>query len=385
MAFLQKNRNKLLIMAFTIMLMNGVVNNLRGQIGPFIIEQYSLSYSKLGFLFSFFSIGSMVVFFFTGKLIERFGLVRLLLGGLVTNFIALSLFFWINSYYLLILAFTLIGIGLTILNISAVNLVSISYSKKRGKMINLLHLFYGIGGISAPYFVTVLIKNGFSWSSSFLFSLIFVIIIGWQFKLVSLPQIEVKTGKQQMDSTLKLLQNRRVTLFALIVFLQVGVEFSMVTWLAPFLKNFQGRSELAVSFHLSLFFIAFTVGRFIASLLVEKFGYYNFLLFNCAAAILFINTAVIGGYNYTILLPLSGIFLAVQVPTTQAAIFDSFSQNGIKVVGFSQTAGMIGSTVLSNWLLGFVNDFFNLKASFIALILVLIISFLATYRLKQLS
>ena len=379
-----KNKKKIIILAFTIMFMNGVVNNIRGQVGPYIMDDFGLNYSRLGFLLSFISIGAMLVFFISGKLIEKFGLIKLLFYGIVYNALALTAVYFSINYYTLLAAFFFLGSGITILNITSVNLTSLSYSKKRGKMINLLHLFYGAGGIIAPYFVTLVLKLGFSWNYSFLFAIILLLIIFFEFNSTSLPEIE-SSEKKIMKTTSELLKDQRVILFSLIVFFQVGVEFSLVTWLAPFLKDAQGRTDLAVSFYLSLFFITFTLGRFLASFIVEKIGYYNYLIYTGGAAALLISLALIGGHNFTILIPLSGLFLAGQVPTVQASILDIFGSSGIKVVGFAQTAGMIGLTVLSNWVVGFINDFISIEAGFIFLVIILALAMLITYYLKNIS
>jgi len=188
-----------------------------------------------------------------------------------------------------------------------------------------------------------------------------------------------------MKSTKELLKDIRVILFSLIVFLQIGVEFSIVTWLAPFLKDVEGRTDLEISFYIALFFITFTIGRLLASFMVEKVGYFNFIIYTAGAAALLITLALIGGRSFTILISISGIFLAAQVPTAQAVILDSFGSSGIKVVGFAQTAGMIGSTVLASWVIGFINDFIGLKAGFFILIISLIADLVITFYLKQIT
>jgi len=348
------------------------------------MDDFGLNYSRLGFLLSFISIGAMLVFFISGKLIEKFGLIKLLFYGILYNALALTAVYFSINYYTLLAAFFFLGSGITILNITSVNLTSLSYSEKRGKMINLLHLFYGAGGIIAPYFVTLVLKLGFSWNYSFLFSIILLLVIFFEFNSTSLPEIE-SGEKKIMKTTSELLKDQKVILFSLIVFFQVGVEFSLVTWLAPFLKDVQGRTDLAVSFYLSLFFITFTLGRFLASFIVEKIGYYNYLIYTGGAAALLISLALIGGHNFTILIPLSGLFLAGQVPTLQASILDIFGSSGIKVVGFAQTAGMIGLTVLSNWIVGFINDFISIEAGFIFLVIILALAMLITYYLKNIS
>jgi len=379
-----KNKQRLMILAFTIMMMNGVVNNLRAQVGPYIIEDYTLNYSKLGILLSFISIGAMLLYFLSGKLIEKFGLIKLLFYGVIYNTVSLAAIYLSPNYYFLTFSFFLLGSGLTLLNIVSVNLISISYSKNRGKMINLLHLFYGLGGIIAPYFVTLVLKLGFSWAHSFLFSIIFLIIIFVEFKTAAVPEIEASKNKT-MRSTKELLKDIKVILFSLIVFLQIGVEFSIITWLAPFLKDVEERSDLEISFYIALFFITFTIGRLLASFMVEKIGYFNFIIFTAGAASLSIAAALIGGRSFTILIPLSGIFLAPQVPTAQAAILDSFESSGIKVVGFAQTAGMIGSTVLASWIIGFVNDFISIRAGFFILVIALAADLLITSYLKYIT
>jgi len=379
-----KNKKKIIILAFTIMFMIGVINNIRGQVGPYIMDDFGLNYSRLGFLFSFISIGSMLVYFISGKLFEKFGLLKILFYGIIHNIVALTIVFLSADYYILIFGLFLVGAGVTILSISAINLTSISYTKKRGKMINLLHLFYGAGGIIAPYFVTSVLKLGFSWNYSFLFAIILLIIIFLEFNSASIPSIE-SSGKKVMKSTSELFKDKKVLMFSLIVFFQVGVEFSIVTWLAPFLRDTQSRSDLTVSFYLSLFFICFTAGRFLASIIVEKVGYYNLLIVTGGLSAFLILLALIGGYKFTILIPFSGLFLAGQVPTIQAVILDSFGSSGIKVVGFAQTAGMIGLTVISNWLVGFINDFIAIKAGFAFLIIILIAALAISYYLKKLD
>jgi fucose permease len=378
------NKRKIMIMAFTLMFTQGVVNNFRGQIGPLIMDDFALNYSKLGFLLSFLSVGAIIIYFISGKLIEEFGLIRVLIYGLFHTTAALIAVYLSPGYYILLISFFAVGIGLTLLNMVSVTIISLSFSNTRGKMINLLHLFYGLGGIVSPYIVTLVVNNGFRWAHSFLFSTLLIIIIFIEFKTSSLPNTETSKTKS-IYSTKDLILDKAVILFALVVFIQVGVEFSLVTWLAPFLKDIQARPEVVISFFLSLFFIVYTVGRLLASMVVERLGYYNFLIYTQLAAALFIIIALIGGRPFTIFFSLSGLFLAVQVPTSQAIILNSFGKSGIKVVGIVQTAGTMGAVFLSNWIIGFISDVFGVKAAFTSAFILLLILLVLTIYLKSLN
>ena len=193
------NKRKLMMLAFTLMLMIGVVNNLRGQVGPLIMDDFSLNYSQLGFLLSFLSLGAVIVFFLSGKLIEKFGLIKILIYGLLHTGVSLGAVYLSPGYYYLLSSFFFVSMGLTLLNIVSVTIISLSFSNTRGKMINLLHLFYGLGGIIAPYFVTLVLKGGFSWAHSFLFSTVLIIIIFTQFKTSKLP--ETRATKKRSKSS----------------------------------------------------------------------------------------------------------------------------------------------------------------------------------------
>jgi len=46
---------------------------------------------------------------------------------------------------------------------------------------------------------------------------------------------------------------------------------------------------------------------------------------------------------------------------------------------------MIGLTVLSNWVVGFINDFISIEAGFIFLVIILALAMLITYYLKNIS
>ena len=102
--------------------MNGIVNNIRGQVGPYIMDDFGLNYSRLGFLFSFISIGSMLVYFISGKLIEKFGLIKILFYGIIHNIVALTIVYLSANYYALLFSLFLVGSGITLLSIAAINL-----------------------------------------------------------------------------------------------------------------------------------------------------------------------------------------------------------------------------------------------------------------------
>lgn len=376
------NKKRLILMTFIMMLTIGIINNIRGQIGPLIINDFDLNYSRLGFIFSFLSIGSMFTSFFIGKLVEKFGFINLITYGIIHNFISIILIYLANSYYTLLLAFLMLGIGIPIITVSALNIISISFSDKKGKMINFMQGFYGLGGVLAPYIVSVVVKADLRWAYSYFFILFLYLIILFLFKITSVPEMEIKE-KKEISKTSELLTNKKVILFSLIYFIQVGVEFGVITWMAPYLKDVLLKSEIVVSIYISSFFILFTLGRLAASFIIEKIGYFNFLMLTSGCTTLLITLTLLNGTKLSFLLSLTGIFISVQIPTLQALILDSFDQNGVKVLGFAQTAGMLGATILSNWVIGAVNDILSIESGFWFLIIILSIVIILIYYLKN--
>lgn len=377
------NHRKLIILVFFMMLIFGITGNLRGQIGPLLQQDYQINHSKLGFVLGCISIGGIIANFLSGVLIQIFNLKKVLIAGILLSIIGFIWLNYISQYYLLIIVILTIGIGLGVLNISINTLASEVFTKNKGKMNNRLHLFFGIGGVITPFYANAILGFGFEWEMIYTFSIILVsaILIFTIFsKFPEKERVGVKQEEKKDISFRGVLKDARVGIFALMFLANGGGELGVVTWLILYLKEIQGRTEIEAGFYFSLFFILFSTGRFLASIIVERIGYLRLVFISAIGSLISVLLGILGPDSFAIFFAISGLFIATHFPTMQATMFEIFDNNLPTIIGLTMTTGSIGAILLGNLFIGFFNDLFGIKVGYgIVLLYFLLLAGLIIY------
>ncbi|SJZ32626.1 MFS transporter [Selenihalanaerobacter shriftii] len=358
-----KDRKILTGYAFAIILVFGIIINLKGVVNPLIQDDYNINYSQLGFILSSYAFGSILSTSIGGFLIQKIGLKRNFFVGFFFSSMALIMVSFINEYSLLSIAMVIMGFGMGTLNVSSNTLVSRIFTKNKGKMMNVFHLFFGIGGFLAPIYARIVFEFSFGWEATYSFGVIFIFLL-FLFTLVCKfpdPKKSLDTKKTQLKTVLK---DKRVIIFMLAFGLSVGLEIGLSSWLGVYLDDVQFRTKSEISFYLSVFFILFTLGRLIASLIVERFSYLKFVMGTTLATVISIFLGLIGPDSFAIFFSITGFFISMNFPTIQAAMFDIFEENLSVIIGATLTAGSLGNIILANWLTGMLNDLLGIRLGY---------------------
>ncbi len=353
------NKKLLAMLAFFVVFIIGVVANLRAQISPLLQSDFDISYSKLGFALSFFAIGSFVSTFLGGVLIEKYGLRKVLLGGLLINAIGYLNMGLINSYLALIITVLIVGIGIATLNIFATSLAAQIFIKDKGKMMNVFHFFYGLGSVLSPLYANLILGFNLSWGSTYVIAISFLGVIFLFTLKVDFPKQQEK--KEKSTKLTELFKDFRVLIFTIIFFVHTGTELGIKSWLSIYLTDMQGRVESEVGFYLAIYFSLFTAGRLLGSFIVERVGYLKMVVFASMGTILFISLGVVGPDYFAIFFSLAGATISINFPTLQAAMFDTFDKNISAILGLTMTSGSLGATILGDWGIGLTNEYFGLQ------------------------
>jgi len=364
----------------------GILMNLKGQIGYLIQEDYGIDYSQLGFVLSLFSVSGIVVIFLGGLLIRKLGLRKVLMIGAVITIAGLLWIRLVDSYLLLSAAIIVIGLGVGILNISCNTLASRVFIKDKGRMLNIFHLFFGLGGILAPIYANFILNLGFEWEATYTFGagLVVYLLVFSFYSRIPPESEETKAGNLSFSDTIK---DLRVVIFAFLFFFHAGSEFGVGTWLNIYLKNVQGRSQGEISFYLSVFFAFFTAGRFLASIFVEKIGYVRLVLISATSSIICILLGILGPDSFAIFFSVTGLFIATHFPTIQATMFEMFDSNLSSILGVVLTANSLGGLALGSWAIGYINDLLGVKLGYglITVYLLVLICLLILLHTKYLA
>src|SRR5262249_43010210 len=122
---------------------------------------YSVNLDALGVVLFANTVGSLLGTFFSGRIIERFGVGRFLASGALIASLGLLTYATAPSWPLLICAAFITSLGMSILN-AALNLfISANYTTGQ---LNWLHACYGLGLTVGPTLAQVIIVTwGQSW------------------------------------------------------------------------------------------------------------------------------------------------------------------------------------------------------------------------------
>jgi fucose permease len=373
------NHKLLVVLAFGMMLVFGIVMNLRSPVNPLIKSDYNLAHSQLALVMVFYSLGGSIASFFGGFLIEKFGLKKVLWAGLVVAALGLLGVNWVANFYMLFSIMLVVGVGFGILNVSGNSLASRIFTEDKGRMMNLFHVFFGIGGVVASLYAAKVLNLGFGWEKTYVFMVVGLGVLFLFSTLCSLPQGEKKEDRGEAGDLIK---KPTVIIFIVMFFFHVGAEVGLGSWLGVYLDEVQGRSPEEISFYVFWYFAFFSVGRFLASRIVEKVGYLKLVLITSGAAIITILAGLIGPASFAFSFSLTGLVISINFPTMQASMFEVFNKNVSPIVGLTLMAGGLGNVFLGNWLAGLVNDLVGIELGFGIFILYLLVLISVTFYLK---
>ena len=209
-----------------------------------------------------------------GILVTAFGLFVPLLG---------------NTLPVILAAFSLLGIGNTIIQVSANPLlVDIVPSEKASSYMSFSQFLKSIGSMIGPYVAAVIgpklaillgdnTGEGTWRYGLYLFG--FIAFISWAW-LISVKVEETKSegGRATFSSCFKLLGNRYVLMMVMGIFLVVGIDVAMNSNIGNFLEQRIGIDAETAKYGKSMYFFAKMIGTFIGAILLTRLSSRGFLL-----------------------------------------------------------------------------------------------------------
>lgn len=221
----------------------------------------------------------------TGILLDKYGKKKILNIGMgvtglgmaipMISLISASLY----TFPLMLVAFILLGIGNTIVQVSANPLLhDVSPADKFSSLMSLSQFVKAIISLLGPIIATVMATSLGDWKLVFaVYAITSFLAVFW---LYATKIEETKTDKKPatFSSCFKLLGNPLVLLMVLGIFLVVGADVGMNSNIANYLqKNFDLSLEEA-SVGISFYFAALMISRFLGAVLLNFFKPKPFLI-----------------------------------------------------------------------------------------------------------
>jgi len=293
-------------------------------------------------------IGLVVASLSVGPLIDLKGKKIALVGGLAL----ISISFWLlpfagRDFTLVLVALTLLGLGGGIVVTGANALVSDVSESRRGSMLNILNLFFGLGGLITP-FVTANILGGSAVRMCYVAAVLATAAL--IFNIVTpMPKPTGERGFKASEIG-SVVGRPALYMLALFLFLYIACEVGVWNWLARYLIDVR---KLDRSTALNVLALGFALGLLVGRLVVSR------ILINVSALAVTLGASVAMAITTFAMLQVTspsaawvvvfcaGLAMAPIFPTTLALVGDAFPRMSATAMGIVITCGWLGLVVSS--------------------------------------
>ncbi|ULB33533.1 MULTISPECIES: MFS transporter [Proteiniphilum] len=319
-----------------------------------------------------------------GILMGKVGRKKTVLISLSITTFAMVIPFIIYSFAWVLVAFALLGISNTILQVSLNPLVASMFNNdKTASVLTTGQFIKSVSSLLGPIIVGFTALYFANWRFTFL---IFAIISLLSVLLLSFSKID-ETGytnrQSSFRSVISLLKNRYILYSFLGIVLIVGLDVGINTSAPQLLMS---RADLEISragLGSSVYFIAKTIGTFLGAFLLLKTRPLRFLRVSLLIATLSFIPLIFGSNLWAILIAI--FVIGLSCANVFSILFSlalnklTDRSNGISALMIMGVSG--GAVILP--LQGVVNDAFGLIASLLVLLSCLILNLLFTQKLKE--
>ena len=223
----------------------------------------------------------------------------------------------------------------------------------RGRALNLLHVFFSVGALTAPLVVGRLVEAGVAWQALLVATGLAAYVVAGLFLLVTMPDgrhARAAADATDAESGLGWLQRTRgrlappLLLLGIAIAFYVASEVGVSSWLVRFLEPAPLTTATTA---LSLFWAGLAAGRLVSSRLADRYDHVQF----AAASSIAMSVALVGAIlvpSLTLsiaLFALAGFATGPIFPTIIAIGGDRYPDRSAAVGGFLSSAAVAGSVV----------------------------------------
>ncbi len=341
-----------LIVLTSLFFMWGLITSLNDILIPHLKAIFTLSYFQASLVqfcfFGAYAISSLP----SGYLVEHIGYKRGIIVGLCVAAIGCIGFYpaaSMQSYPLFLFAFFVLASGITLLQVAANPYVAIlGRPETAASRLTLTQAFNSAGTAIGPYVGSILILSAATVGADqvvdrakeietvqgpylALAAVLFLIavIIG----MIRLPVVRGTDVTTASDNELNqpkrsLWSQSHLVLGAVAIFMYVGGEVAIGTWLVNLLEQIAGMDAQTAGKHVALYWFGAMVGRFIGSYVLRIVRPNLVLAFNATVVIaLLVSAILIGGKTAMWPLLAIGLFNSIMFPTIFTLAIDKLGRD----------------------------------------------------------
>ena len=256
----------LLVIIYIAFISLGLPDALLGAAWPVIQPEMQVPYGSAGIVQMIISGGTILSSLFSSRLIRGVGTGRITAVSVVMTAVALLGFSFAPSFWWLLVAAVPLGLGAGSVDSALNSYIAIHYESRH---MSWLHSFWGIGALTGPLVLSVLLAHGFSWRRGYLslgiFQALLVTVLVAALPLWDGVSVRLKSrpdGEEGKDQSSPL--NVKAVILAVLIFIfYCGLEGTVGLWGGSFLFKERGLSAASAARWVSLYYASITLGRFL--------------------------------------------------------------------------------------------------------------------------
>lgn len=330
----------------------GMISAMLGTILPDLSDRFGLSPRQNGTIAFAQALGLIIASLGVGPLLDNEGKKLGLIIGLALIAIALFALPRSSGFRSIVFVLFLLGVGGGIVVTGANALVSDVGEAHRGAALNMVNLFFGLGGLATPFIAANLF--GRNWVRlCYTIAALTVVSVAIQAS-TKMPE-PTRAGGFVLAEAAPVLGRPLLFLLGLFLFLYVSCEVGIWNWLPRHLIA-QGIPESRALNILSLgFALGLLIGRVGVSPILIRVPAVTVLLFASVVTAIstFLMLRLSNPFSAAVLVFVAGLSMAPVFPTTLAIVGDNFPRMTGTAIGFVITCGWIGLAVSSR-IIGFI-------------------------------
>jgi FHS family L-fucose permease-like MFS transporter len=366
--------------------MMGFITVLNDTLVPFFKEGFTLTYSQSSLVQFYFFLTYGLISIPSGRIVEKIGFKNgMVLGFLIAAFGA-CLFFpasYFHQYSLFLAALFIVAIGIVLLQVAANPYITILGSPETAA--SRLTLIQGVGSMGttiAPIFgahfiLTRLHESNISSEAlvkPYLLIGLTLLVIGIVVWRLSLPNIKISDADSSVEEKDGLLTEifqkssvfkyRNLNLGIIAIFMYVGAEVSIGTFLTNYISDTLSISESKANLYLSFYWGGMLVGRFVGAYFLKFLKAENVLTIVASLASVLVLISILSSGELA-------VWSIVSVGLCNSIMFAVIFSLSVKGLGkwTTRASGLLSTAIVGGAILsytqGLVRDYSNWEIAFL--------------------
>jgi fucose permease len=297
-----------------------------------------------------------------GMLTERFGRRRVMALATALLGLGLATVGIVPFWAMVLLAALPAGIGAGVIDGGVNGLVLDLYPDARGRALNTLHLFFGIGALASPLFVGWLVGSGVPWQAVLLGTAAATVPIAILWAAIALPHGRVRSiAVEAGRGTGRLALRWPVIVLEIAIACYVASEIGVSSWLIRFLDEVP--LALATT-SLSLYWAGLALGRLVSARYSDRFDHLRYATVSVLlAGLATIAAVLVPSTEVSIaLFALAGFASGPVFPLIIAIGGERHPDRSAAVSGFLTSAAVVGGIIYPP-VMGFLSVTIGLTAA----------------------